>query len=80
MAGGAEHPQKLAEADFGRHCDDIGARHHDVVDTAGAQGEDVLQHRPFLRQEIVPGGGSLRQHILQVAADRCGSAQAQTCQ
>ncbi len=33
------------------HRDDVGARHHDAVDPAFAQAENVLEHRRFGRRE-----------------------------
>ena len=41
MAGAFEHLDQFAERDILLHRDDVGARHHDVVDPALAQRQDV---------------------------------------
>ena len=46
-----EHLDQLAERDVLLHRDDVGARHHDVVDPAPAQRQDVREHRCALRGE-----------------------------
>ena len=51
MAGALEHLDQLAERDVLLHRDDVGARHHDVVDPAPAQRQDVGEHGALLRRE-----------------------------
>ena len=45
MSRGAEQDQHVREARIGVDRDDVGARHHDVVDPQLVQAEDVLEHR-----------------------------------
>ncbi len=40
------------------HRDDVGARHHDVADSALAQTQDVLEHPAFFRREAGFAGRS----------------------
>ena len=47
MAGALEHFDQFAERDVLLHGDDVGARHHDALDPAFAQAEDILQHGGF---------------------------------
>ena len=70
VACGAEDPQEVAQRGLDRHRDDVGARHHDVVDPMGAQAEHVLEHRPFLGRELGPAIAG--QRLLQVVADSTG--------
>ena len=51
MAGAFEHLDQVAERDVALHRDDVGARHHDVVDPAPAQRQDVGEHDALLRRE-----------------------------
>ena len=44
MGGVLEHLQEIAERNVLLHGDDVGPRHHDVVDPALAQAQDVLEH------------------------------------
>ena len=52
MAGGAEQVEQFAERRVGRDRDDVGARHHDVVDADAVEAEHVLEHRPLLGREV----------------------------
>ena len=45
MAGAGEHHDQFANRDVLLHCDDVGARHHDALDPAFAQPENILEHR-----------------------------------
>ena len=69
MGGVLEHLQQVAQRNVLLHGDDVGSRHHDIVDPALAQAQDVLEHAALFRRE--PGFGPLpfEQH-LQVGADR----------
>ena len=51
MAGAGEHHDQFADSDVLLHGDDVGARHHDALDPAFAQTENVLEHRRFGRRE-----------------------------
>ena len=56
-AGANGRPSRNRLEQFGeRRCsadrDDVGARHHDVVDADAAEAEHVLEHRPLLRREV----------------------------
>ena len=50
--------------------EDVGSRHHHVIDPARAQSEDVAEHGALLRREL----GPLRalERVAQILADRCG--------
>jgi hypothetical protein len=69
MAGLEERREEIAEAGVDRHCLDVGARDHDVVDAGLAQAEDVVQHRPLFRREaaLVLGGKRLGDFLAEVA-------------
>ena len=70
MAGAFEHLDQFAERDVALHRDDVGARHHDVVDPAPAQRQDVGQHDALLRREAALAERAVGQHRLQVGARR----------
>ena len=69
MAGAGEHFDQLADGDALLHGDDVGPRHHDALDPALAQGEDVLEHRGFCGREA---GFALfsSQHEFKIGARR----------
>ena len=69
MAGAGEHFDQLADGDALLHGDDVGPRHHDALDPALAQGEDVLEHRGFCGREA---GFALfsGQHEFKIGAGR----------
>ena len=54
MRGGLEHLDELAERDVLLHRDDVGARHHDVLDPPLAQAQDVFEHRALVGREAGP--------------------------
>ena len=57
MGGALEHLQQLAERDVLLHGDDVGARHHDVVDPALAQARMFLSMRLSSGEKPVSPGG-----------------------
>ena len=69
MGGVLEHLQQVAERNVPLHGDDVGSRHHDIVDPPLAQAQDVLEHPAFFRREAGLGAFALEQH-LEVGADR----------
>ncbi len=69
MGGVLEHLQEVAERNVLLHGDDVGPRHHDIVDPAFAQAQDVLEHPAFFRREAGFRALALEQH-LQVRSDR----------
>ena len=68
MRGAFEHAQQFAERDVLLHRDDVGARHHDVVDAALAQPEDVLEHPALVRREAEFAGRHGVEHLAQIGA------------
>ena len=72
MAGLADHAQDLAQRHVGADRDDVGARHHDVLDAQVVQAEDVAHHGALLGREDGIGAGVL-QRVLNVVADRGGA-------
>jgi hypothetical protein len=51
MGGDFEHANQLADRNILLHGDDVGARHHDALDAAFAQPQNILQHGRFFRRE-----------------------------
>ena len=51
MTGACKHHDEFADGDILLHGDDIGARHHDALDPAFAQAENILEHRRFRWRE-----------------------------
>ena len=49
MAGAGEHHGQFADGNVLVHGDDVGARHHDALDPAIAQAENILEHGGFGR-------------------------------
>ena len=84
MAGILEHFHKFAERDVLLHGDDVGARHHDVVDAPFAQPKNILEHGAFFRREAGFARRAFFEHFLQIGADRTGPpaerARAATCE
>ena len=76
MAGGAEEVEQVAETGLDGDGDDVGARHHHVVHPDAVEAEDVLQHRPFLRREVLILD-HVRQRVFQVVADGIAGFQAE---
>ena len=70
MAGALEHLHQFAERDVLLHRDDVGARHHDVVDPALAQRQDVLEHGALFRREAGFAGARRFEHDFEVGAGR----------
>ena len=52
----AEHAHQLVDGDGVLHRDDVGARHHDVLDRELAEAEDIAEHGALLRAERVAAG------------------------
>ena len=72
MRGVLEHLHQFAERDVLLHGDDVGARHHDVVDPALAQRQDVLEHGALFRRDAGLAGHRGFQHDFDVGAGRAG--------
>ena len=68
VAGGAETIEHLAQRRIERERDDVGARHHHVLDPDVVKGENVLEDRALLRRELL--ARALLDHILDVVARR----------
>ena len=51
MTAAGEDVDERFERNVLLHGDDVGARHHDALDPAFAQREDVLEHRGFFGRE-----------------------------
>ena len=70
MPGLLEHLHQLAERDVLLHGDDVAARHHDVLDPAPAQRQDVLDHGALFRRDAGLAGAGGLEHHLDVGAGR----------
>ena len=53
MLGLAEHAHQLIDGDAVVDGNDVGARHHDVLDREIAEAEDATEHAAFLRAQRV---------------------------
>jgi hypothetical protein len=65
-----EHLDELAERNVLLNRDDIGPRHHEVVEPALAQAQNVLEHPAFVGREAGVGGAAVLEQHLEVGADR----------
>ena len=65
MAGLLEHLHQFAERDVLLHRDDVGARHHDVLDPRARAGQDVREHRALFRREAGFAGDRRLEHDLR---------------
>jgi hypothetical protein len=54
------------------HRDNVGARHHDIIDPALAQRQDILQHGTFRRRNAGFTGQRGFEHDFDVGAGRSG--------
>ena len=63
MGGVLEDVEEVAEGDVLLDRDDVGARHHDVVDPALAQAQDILEHPALVRREAGFGPLPFEQHL-----------------
>ena len=70
VAGLLEHLHQLAERNVLLHRDDVAARHHDVLDPAPAQRQDVADHGALFRRHAGFAGAGGLQHHLDVGAGR----------
>ncbi len=70
MPGILEHLHQLAERDVLLNRDDVGARHHHVVDPPFAQPKNILEHGAFFRREAEIAGRAVLQNFLEVGACR----------
>ena len=69
MSRCAENGQHFGERGVGARADDVGARHHHIGHAQFVEGQDILEDQPFLRREVV-GGGGLLQRVLDIFAHR----------
>ena len=58
VAGGAETIEHLAQRRIERERDDVGARHHHVLDPDVVQGEHILEDGALLRGELLARASS----------------------
>ena len=72
VTGVFEHLHQVAERDILLHGDDVGARQHDILNTALAQPEDVFEQRLLLRREAGFVAGALLQHLFEFIAGGAG--------
>ena len=70
MAGLLEQHQEIAQPGRNLHGLDVGARHHDVLDTHFAQTQDVVEHRALARREGFRTGFGLGQRVGDFLAQR----------
>ncbi len=70
MAGLLEHLHQFAERDVLLHGDDVAARHHDVLDPALAQRQDVADHGALFRRDAGFAGAGRFEHHFDVGAGR----------
>ena len=70
VAGGAKTIEHLAQGGIERERDDVGARHHHVLDPHVVQREHVLEDRALLRSELL--ARALLDRVLNVVARRRG--------
>ena len=70
MARLLEHLHQFAERDVLLHGDDVAARHHDVLDPAPAQRQDVPDHGALFRRDAGFAGAGRFEHHLDVGAGR----------
>ena len=68
MAGGAEAIEHVAKRRIERERDNIGARHHHVLDPDVVKREHVLEDGALLRGELL--ARALLDHVLDVVARR----------
>ena len=68
VARGAETIEHLAQRRIERERDDVGARHHHVLDPDVVKGENVLEDRALLRRELL--ARALLDYVLDVVARR----------
>ena len=68
MAGALEHLDQVAQRNVLLHRDDVGARHHHVIDPAPAQRQDIGEHGALLRREAAFTVRAAFQHGLQIGA------------
>ena len=64
-----EDPQQITKPRINRHGNNIGARHHDVVNPLRPQPQHVLQHFPLARREIIRRA-RFRQRLFDITPDR----------
>ena len=57
MTRALKYLQEFAERDLVRHRDNVGARHHHVLDALFAQPENILEQRSLGQGEIGVAGG-----------------------
>ena len=67
MLGLAEHAHQLVDGDAVVDGNDVGARHHDVLDRELAEAEDATQHAAFLHAQRV--ALAARQRVLDQLAE-----------
>ena len=68
VTGRAENAQQIAQRNIEIDGDNIGARHHHVIDAAAAQGQHVFEHFLFARREVI-ARTALGQGIGKIIAD-----------
>jgi hypothetical protein len=69
VAGGAKQRQHFAERSVDPQSNNVGARHHHILDPHIVQAENIGQNSPFLRGEIRIGAGA-DQGVLEIIAHR----------
>ena len=70
VSGLLEHLHEFADRDVLLHGDDVAARHHDVLDPAPAQRQDVLDHGALFRRDAGFAGAGGFEHHLDVGPGR----------
>ena len=70
VPGLLEHLHQFADRDVLLHGDDVAARHHDVLDPAPAQRQDVPDHGALFRRNAGFAGARGFEHHFDVGAGR----------
>ena len=70
VAGLLEHLHQFADGNILLHGDDVAARHHDVLDPAPAQRQDVADHGALFRRDAGFAGAGRFEHDFDVGAGR----------